>query len=378
MYYLQKMLAKVYVSHPGTAGEELLDIGIAVLILAAFWLLRKRLSRLVLGLVSTIANRTKTRLDNHIAKAFEKPMHWFFALLGLYLALWYLPLTGASNALVSDLFRSAIILIVTAGLYSLASSSEALHEEFEELFSVKVDKILVPFFSKVLKFIIVALALTMIAQEWDYRIDGVIAGLGLGGLAFSLAAKDALANIFGGLVIILDKPFSIGDWIMTPSVEGTVEDINFRGTKVRTFAQALVTVPNSTLASEPITNWTKMGKRRITFKLGVPYGTPRAKLKKCVEEIEKMLRQHPDIHQETILVRFDSFGESSLDMFLYFFTQTTNWEEHLRVKEDVNLRIMEILEREEVSLAFPSKSIYFETPLQTHITSLPSAPENKS
>ena len=103
----------------------------------------------------------------------------------------------------------------------------------------------------------------MVAQEWDYRIDGFIAGLGLGGLAFSLAAKDTLSNVFGGLVVILDKPFSIGDWIKTPSVEGTVEDISFRSTKVRTFAQALVTVPNATLANEPVTNWTRMGKEGL-------------------------------------------------------------------------------------------------------------------
>ena len=234
------------------------------------------------------------------------------------------------------------------------------------LINLKIDKILLPFLSKVIRFIIIVLALSVILQEWDYDINGFIAGLGLGGLAFALAAQQTLANLFGGIVIITDKPFSIGDWILTPSVEGTVQDINFRSTKVRTFAQAVVTIPNATLANEPITNWTRMGKRRITFNLGVTYSTPKEKLEICVQEIKNMLQKHPGIHPETIFVNFDSFGASSLDIFLYFFTKTTNWGEFLQIKEDVNLKIMSILEKEGVSIAIPSTSIYFKNELKTN------------
>ncbi|MFP3359363.1 mechanosensitive ion channel family protein, partial [Planococcus sp. SIMBA_143] len=126
-------------------------------------------------------------------------------------------------------------------------------------YNVKIDHILIPFFSKALRLIIVAIGISVIAQEFEYDINGFVAGLGIGGLAFALAAKDALANLFGGIIIITEKPFTIGDWIKTPSVEGTIEDISFRSTKVRTFAQALVTVPNATLSNEAITNWSKMG-----------------------------------------------------------------------------------------------------------------------
>ncbi|MFA1822484.1 mechanosensitive ion channel family protein [Virgibacillus oceani] len=120
-------------------------------------------------------------------------------------------------------------------------------------------------FSRTLRIVIIAISFSIIAQEFGYDVNGFVAGLGIGGLAFALAAKDALANMFGGIIIITKKPFTIGDWVLTPSVEGTVEDISFRSTKVRTFAQALVTVPNATLSNEPITNWSKMGKRQITF-----------------------------------------------------------------------------------------------------------------
>lgn len=184
---------------------------------------------------------------------------------------------------------------------------------------------------------------------------------GLGGLAFALAAQDSLSNLFGGMVIIVDKPFTVGDWISTPSVEGIVEDITFRSTKVRTFAQAIVTVPNSKLANEPITNWAAMGKRQITFHLKVAYSTPRAKLEKCVERIKTTLIEHPDVHKQTIFVVFDRYNDSSLDIFLYFFTITTVWQEFLMVKQDINFKIMRILEEEGVSMGLPTTNVHLES-----------------
>lgn len=276
--------------------------------------------------------------------------------LGLYLILMVLPLNPAYTNFVLKVFRSCIVVLVAWALYVMVESFVA--ESFKARFGV--NNILVPFVYKAARFIIVVLALMIVAVEWGYDVNGLITGLGLGGLAIALAAKDALSNIFGGIIILLDKPFTIGDWISTPSVEGTVEDITFRSTKIRTFAQALVTVPNATLANEPITNWSRMGKRRITFHLGVTYSTPRYKLEKCIKDIRQMLEKHPEVHKETIFVYFEKFGESSLDIFLYFFTKTTKWQEYLTVREDINFKIMEILEREGVTVAFPSRSIYLE------------------
>lgn len=342
----------------------LIRISIAFGIFLIVFLLRKYLVRKIFVLLLKLTNRTKNRLDNYLVMAIEKPLMLFFIALGVYLALIYLPLSMETNFWISRIFRSTLVILVAYALCNLVSSYGIIVIEMSNLVSIKIDKILVPFLSKVLKFIIIVLALSVILQEWEYDINGFIAGLGLGGLAFALAAQQTLANVFAGIVIITDKPFSIGDWILTPSVEGTVEDINFRSTRIRTFAQAVVVVPNSTLASEPITNWSRMGKRRITFNLGVTYDTSREKLEKCLGEIRGMLNNHPGVHPETVLVYFDSFGDSSLDIFLYFFTNTTNWEEFLKVKEDVNFRIMSILEKEEVEIAFPSTSIYFENELK--------------
>lgn len=233
---------------------------------------------------------------------------------------------------VLKVFRSCIVVLVAWVLYIMIESLVA--EDLKARFGA--NNILVPFVCKATRFVILVLALMIVAVEWGYDVNGLITGLGLGGLAFALAAKDALSNIFGGIVIILDKPFTIGEWISTPSVGGTVEDITFWSTKIRTFAQALVTVPNATLANEPITNWSRMGKRRITFHLGVTYSTPRRKLEKCVKAIRQMLEGHPEVHKETIFVYFERFGESSLDIFLYFFTKTTKWQEYLSLREDIN------------------------------------------
>jgi MscS family membrane protein len=204
----------------------------------------------------------------------------------------------------------------------------------------------------------VAISLSIIGQEFDYDVNGLVAGLGLGGLAFALAAKEAVGNLIGGIVIVTEKPFSIGDWILTPSVEGIVEDINFRSTKIRTFSQALVTVPNATLANEAITNWSRMGKRRITFHLGLNYRTTKEQIQRVVNRIEIMLNNHEDIHPDTVMVAFDHYNESSLDILIYFFTNSTVWAEHVKIKHEINLEIMGILEEEGVEVAFPSRTIY--------------------
>ena len=198
-------------------------------------------------------------------------------------------------------------------------------------------------------------------QKFNYNVAGLVGGLGLGGLAFALAAKDALSNLFGGAVIITEKPFTIGDWILTPSVEGTVETITFRSTKIRTFAQALVTVPNAKLANESITNWSEMGKRRIVFDLSVTYETPKEKLESIIKKIDYMLKSHPEIHQDTIITKFDKYGVNGLDIYIYFFTKTTVWLDFLKIKEEINYKIMDILDNEGVSLAIPNRKLYVDS-----------------
>ncbi len=342
----------------GNIWWQLAAAGLVILLAI---LVRGMFARFIIRIIYRLMSKTKTELDRRVMEALEGPLKSLILVIGLYAALYCLPLGLVVMDFVVHLFRSSVIIFIAWSFYNL-TCRETAHTVGDRL---NVDRTIADFSSKVLRFVIIAISLVIIAQEWNYDVNGLLASLGLGGLAFALAAKDALANIFGGIIIILDKPFSVGDWILTPSVEGTVEEMSFRSTKVRTFANALVTVPNSVLANQAITNWSQMQKRRVSFNLGVTYSTSRTKLRACINKIKTMLEQHPHVHPDLIMVRFEKFSESSLDIFIYFFTRTTDWAEHLKVREDINFKIMEILENEGVAVAFPSQSVYFENKLES-------------
>ena len=344
--------------------ENLKDLGISIGILLLFLIFRKIFAKYVFSLLLKISRKAPSAFFSHIFLAFEKPIQWLFIIIGVYVASGYFPFMEKTNPLFQNIMSSSVILIITWGLFNLSSSSSLLFAKLNKKLNTEIDEILIPFLSKAIRVIIIMISFSIIAQEFGYNISGLVAGLGIGGLAFSLAAKDALANLFGGVVIITEKPFSIGDWIMTPSVEGTVEDISFRSTVIRTSSQALVTVPNATLANEPITNWSKMGKRQITFNLKVTLDTPKEKLENVVQRIEAVLKDHPGVHPDTIYVTFDKYMENGLEIFLYFFTNTTNWGEYLKIKESINFAIMNILESEGVYIAYvamPSRKLFLDS-----------------
>lgn len=325
------------------------------------WLAGRFFTRFVFNRLLKWLENGRAEWLHSLLQSYERPLQTFWNVLGLYLALKFLFLFLSMPGWefwIDKLFRSVVIILAAWGLFRFTGASASWMVRLGQRFDVQLDQIFIPFLSKTLRVLVVVLTFTVLAQEWGYRIEGLIAGLGLGGLAVSLAAKDLLANLFGGLAIVTEKHFTIGDWIETPTVEGTVEGITFRSTLVRTFDQALVTVPNSILANEAIKNWSKMGKRRITYHLGISPFTPREKIQRAVQRIREMLQNHPDIHPQTIFVYFERFGESSLDLFLYFFTKTTVWGEYLQVREDCNLKILQILEEEGIELAFPSRRLY--------------------
>ncbi|WP_227935640.1 mechanosensitive ion channel family protein [Alkalihalobacillus deserti] len=338
---------------------EWTHIGIAIAIFSVFLLFRKIFTRYIFKLVLATLRKTPTELFTNILLSFERPLRTFWIVLGTYLALMYLPFHFTTIDFVDQIYRSIIIILIGWGLYNYTSEHSMAFFRFARNSDVE-ESMLIPFVSKVLRFAVIALTIVVIASEWGYEISGFIAGLGLGGLAFALAAQDTIGNFFGGIIIVTEKPFSKGDWIQTPSVEGTVEDINFRSTQIRTFADSVITIPNSKLANEPITNWSEMGKRRVSFSIGLTYSTPQEKVEKCARKIEEVLRLHEGVDQDLIMVRFNEFNDSSLDIFIYYFTKTTMWTEWFKIKEDVNFKIMNILEEENVTIAFPTRSIHME------------------
>ncbi|MBS4212747.1 mechanosensitive ion channel family protein [Neobacillus rhizophilus] len=341
--------------------EFMNDVGISVGIFVLFLLFRKLFAKYVIALILKWLRKENHPFFSHMFSSFEKPIQWLFILLGIYISAWYFPYFNHSNVLFVKLVKSAIIFLVGWGLFNLSSSSKFLFTKLNKRFNFEIDEILIPFLSKVLRFIIVVVTFSGIAEQFNYNVVGLVGGLGLGGLAIALAAKDAVGNLFGGVIIITEKPFTIGDWILTPTVEGTVETITFRSTRIRTFAQALVTVPNAKLANEAITNWSKMGKRRFVSTISVTYETPKEKLEGVIKKIEDMLKTHSGIHQDTIVTKFDKYGVDGLDIYIYFFTETTAWLEFLKIKEEINYNIMDILTNEGVSLAIPNRKLYVDS-----------------
>ena len=340
--------------------EVLQPIGITIGIFLLILFLRKIFTKYLFEFILKLARKSPTSLFRNVLYAFEKPVRWLLIIIGIYAALSYFPYFNEDHETFLKLIRTSLIVLITWGLWNLSSGTSDLFYKINAKYDHKIDDILVPFLSKAIRFVIVAISLTVILQEFEYDVNGFIAGLGLGGLAFALAAQEVIKNFFGGIVIITEKPFSLGDWIMTPSVEGIVEDISFRSTEVRTFADALVVIPNSTLSNEPITNWSEMGKRQISYDLKVNSMTPKDKLERAIQRIRDYVENHEGIHPETIFVNFTRYETDSLNIMLYFFTKTTVWGEFLEIQEDINMKVLEIISDEEIKVATPTQSLRVE------------------
>jgi len=307
-----------------------------------------------------IVQKTSNKFDDEILESVEKPVDYLFVIIGINIALSILTLDKEVETIVNHLLRSGFIGVVFWGaLNILTSLSQNIHKitgKLGDKFSAEV----LNFILKSIRFFIFIIGFIIILQEWGYNVSGFLASMGLIGMALALAAKDTAANLFGSLVIFIDKPFKIGDWIKTPQVEGTIENIGIRSTKVRTFAQAQVTVPNATIANSAIINWSRMGKRRIKMNIGITYDTPSDAIQKIIKEIKEMLVNHEDIHDDVIMINFSEFAASSLNIFCYYFTKTTNWSEFMIVREKTYLEIIKIVEKNGASFAFPTQTLHIE------------------
>ena len=216
------------------------------------------------------------------------------------------------------------------------------------------------FFRKTLSFLIFIVGGLMIIQNLGYNVTSILAGLGLGGLAVALAAKDTLSNIFGSLVILFDRPFAVGDWIQFDKIEGTVETIGFRSTQIKTFYDSVVSVPNFTIANAQIDNMGKRKFRRTRFTLGITYSTPPEKIQNFIKGIQDIIQKHPKTKKDYYQVSFSGYADSSLNIFVNFFLQVTNWNEELEFRQDVFLQVLKLAQQINVEFAFPSQSLYIE------------------
>ncbi len=350
---LQEFLNQVFL------GIPLYRFVLALLVFFAFIFLRKIFVLIIIRSLRRLTKKTKTEIDDILLSIISKPAVFIFVILGVYLALRIL---GIEVELINRILKSLIIFVVAWTAYNGVIAFESRIFAFAGRFGKDLEREIGGFLIKISKAFVLVVGGVAILQEWGINVSALLASLGLGGLAFALAAKDTAANLFGGLTVLADKSMKVGDWIKIGDVEGIVEDIGLRTTKIRSFEKSLITVPNQVLANQSLENFSRRGVRRIKMTIGVTYSTTGDQMRRILEEIRTMLRNHPRIAKDQLLmVYFTDFGDSSLDIFIYCFTDTANWEEYLSIREDVNLRIMEIVERNGASFAFPSRSIYVES-----------------
>lgn len=253
----------------------------------------------------------------------------------------------------------AVILLLSWFLIRLIKGGERAVISPEKM-GKPMDETTAHAIGKLLRASVVITTVLVVLQSMGYSISGVLAFGGIGGIAIGFAAKDLLANFFGGLMIYLDRPFAVGDWIRSPDqdIEGVVEYIGWRQTRIRTFDKRPLYVPNSTFANISVENPSRMTNRRIFETIGLRYDDAK-RVKPVVDEVRAMLRAHPDIdQQQTLIVHLNSFSAYSLDFFIYTFTKTTEWVAFHGIKEDVMLKIMKIVEDHDAEFAFPTSTVH--------------------
>jgi len=312
---------------------------------------------------------TENLWDDAIWEAVHKPMGYLIWIVGLSYA------AEISNnqldpelvALVKNIRAIAVITILTWFLFRFIRLAEQNIINAGEAKQKNVDKTTVNAVAKLLRASLIITSILIILQTMGYSISGLLAFGGIGGLAVGFAAKDLLSNFFGGLMIYLDRPFKIGDWVRSPDreIEGTVEYIGWRQTRIRTFDKRPLYVPNSIFTSITVENPSRMLNRRIYETIGIRYDDA-DKMQGIVREVKEMLKNHPEIDKNaTLIVNFNEFAASSLNFFIYTFTETTNWVKFHEVKQDVMLKVVDIVANAGAEMAFPTQTL--------HVQSLPEA-----
>jgi MscS family membrane protein len=308
-------------------------------------------------------------LDNFI-QLIRTPIAVFLFLITLLIAVQQLQYPPQWNlepiekfglrSFVQRLFQVLLVLSITWIILRLVDFLGLILAYRASLTESKADDQLVPFFRDVIKLIIVIFGFFFILGAiFNLNIASLIAGLGIGGLAVALAAKESLENLFGSFTIFLDKPFVVGDLVQVGGVLGTVENIGFRSTRLRTLEKSYVTIPNKKMVESELDNLSLRTFRRGRFNIGVTYETSVEQIKAIVADIQKYIDDHPNTNQDG-KVRFLEFGESSLDIMVQYFVDTMDWDIYIKIREEINFKIMEIVKKHGSSFAFPSRSVYLE------------------
>ncbi|WJW76754.1 mechanosensitive ion channel family protein [Thiohalobacter sp. IOR34] len=310
---------------------------------------------------------TENPWDDALVKALQRPLGLLIWILGLAFAADIVrqeteaPIFSA----VGPLRDIGVIATFAWFLVRLIRNVQDNLIRIHEAQQAHYDRTTIDAISKVLRASVIITAALVALQTLGFSISGVLAFGGIGGIAVGFAAKDLLANFFGGLMVYLDRPFEVGDWIRSPDrdIEGTVEEIGWRLTRIRTFDKRPIYVPNSVFTSIAVENPQRMTHRRIYETIGIRYADIDV-MDAITRDVRQMLLDHPAIDSsQTLMVNFNAFGPSSVDFFVYTFTKTTVWTEYHEIKHDVLLKIAAIIDRHGAEIAFPTRTLHLPDPI---------------
>ena len=345
----------------GSFGISPVDLLSALAVFLFFAVLRGLFARFVLSGLERLTRRTKTNIDDMLREALQRPTKFFFLVLGVFFALEVLPLTGLPAELADKVMRSLIALGIFWAFHAASTPLGAALKQVEDVLSPEI----VGWLLTLLRWGIVLTGGATILQIWGIQIGPIIAGFGLFGVAVALGAQDLFKNLLGGVSILIERRFKLGDWVEVDGVvEGNIEQIGFRSTRVRRFDQVPVVVPNHLFSDHALVNYSNMTRRRIKWVIGLEYRTTAEQLEAVKKGILDWLDNDPrfitEIHEVPNLVNIDKFNASSIDILVYCFTETTKWYDWLAAKHDLALAIKQVVEDAGAGFAFPSRSVFFE------------------
>lgn len=339
-----------------------IEVGIQILIAIGVILVFRILSSIISGIIIRILRPKNKEKINVKKNPFYLPLRTVFTFIGIYLALHIIKnATTISPEIQSILDKGIKILMI---LFVAKAFGDGLDEKNKVFTKIKtksnkeIDKATMNIILRVIKIAIYIVAGFMVISELGYNISGFITGLGISGVVITLAAQDTARSLIGGISIFLDRPFKVGDYIKVDQYEGTVEDIKFRTTSIRTLENSVLHIPNSEMSVAAIINYGEIEKRRYYAKLALEFDTKLEKVKNVKNKIWEMLLKRDDIEKDSIMINFQEISDHGMELIVIAYINRTNYSEYLEIKEQINYGIMAILASENVELAYNTQTIH--------------------
>jgi MscS family membrane protein len=345
----------------GVDGQLFHWIACGVLLLAAV-LLRNIIRNVIFHYLKKLAEKTETTLDDKLFPALEEPAAMLVMVAGIFGALTVLQLSERMDNVVGN---GATIAALAVFLWGFIRAGGAVLDHLEEIAHEKQMTVatFMPLIKKTLLVLTVIIGLIIIADSLGAKVGALITSLGIGGLAFALAAQDTIANLFGSLVVVMDQPFKVGDLVKVGANTGNVEDIGLRSTKIRLLDKSLVVVPNKSVASEAITNLTRFTGRRVEQVLGLTYATKPEQMEALIDELRKIITTEPEVDPASVLVFFRDFSASSMDVWVVYVAKSNDFAAGMRLRQRLNLAFMRAIAAHGLSFAYPTQVVQFDGPV---------------